>query len=311
VENYTSIIVYRRINVTTYIVDTALRQDANVRARTGEDISELPMLLERLVFQPTNKDNAPEMLEYVVLVSADHMTISLLGNYCAVQRSPFSNAFGVSPLHKPNKNLPSCDDILHPDYRKTSCYYQCYSSKKQLVKGTHNDGTRCEKEKFPGRRAHCIRGICILIENEVPKFDSSKPEQHCDGQYYGILDEYKDRVNSVGICQRGICKPFYKLESTNSKIKNKIFAKQYRKCEEVEHYGRNMLKDCHYFCRRGDEWFYGFYKNSYNSACQTFNPRRMSGYCCRGKCLPKEHCRRNIGEKLAEFSSASENQPTV
>ncbi|KAL3199107.1 hypothetical protein MRX96_044010 [Rhipicephalus microplus] len=196
----------------------------------------------------------------------------LKGNHCAVQRYPFSNAFGVSPLNKPNKHLPSCDDILRPDYPRTSCYYQCYSSKKQIVKGTHNDGTRCEKEKFPGRRAHCIRSICILIENEVPKFDSSKPEQKCDGQYYGkgyatscqytctyfgkrkhinysagtpcvILDEYKDRVNSVGICHRGICKPFYKLESTNSKIKNKIFAKQYRKCEEVEHYG---VSSCQY-----------------------------------------------------------------
>nr|XP_037273446.1 uncharacterized protein LOC119165370 [Rhipicephalus microplus] len=264
----------------------------------------------------------------------------LKGNHCAVQRYPFSNAFGVSPLNKPNKHLPSCDDILRPDYPRTSCYYQCYSSKKQLVKGTHNDGTRCEKEKFPGRRAHCIRSICILIEDEVPKFNSSKPEQKCDGQYYGkgyatscqytctyfgkrkhinysagtpcvILDEYEDRVNNVGICQRGICKPSYKLESRNPKIKNKIFAKQYLKCEEVEHYGRNMLKDCHYFCQRGGEWFYGFYKNSYNSACQTLNPRRMSGYCCRGKCLPKELCRRKIGEKLADFSSGSKDQPTV
>ncbi|XP_075727793.1 uncharacterized protein LOC119165370 isoform X4 [Rhipicephalus microplus] len=212
----------------------------------------------------------------------------LKGNHCAVQRYPFSNAFGVSPLNKPNKHLPSCDGILRPDYPRTSCYYQCYSSKKQIVKGTHNDGTRCEKEKFPGRRAHCIRSICILIEDEVPKFDSSKPEQKCDGQYYG-----KGYATS---CQY-TCTYFGKRKHINYSAGTPCV--------------RNMLKDCHYFCRRGDEWFYGFYKNTYNSACQTLNPRRMSGYCCRGKCLPKELCRRNIEEKLADFSSASEDQPTV
>ncbi|XP_075727792.1 uncharacterized protein LOC119165370 isoform X3 [Rhipicephalus microplus] len=217
----------------------------------------------------------------------------LKGNHCAVQRYPFSNAFGVSPLNKPNKHLPSCDGILRPDYPRTSCYYQCYSSKKQIVKGTHNDGTRCEKEKFPGRRAHCIRSICILIEerirNKLPIY----------------MYVFRQAETYQLQCWNTLC------ESRNPKIKNKIFAKQYLKCEEVEHYGRNMLKDCHYFCRRGDEWFYGFYKNTYNSACQTLNPRRMSGYCCRGKCLPKELCRRNIEEKLADFSSASEDQPTV
>ncbi|XP_037525047.1 uncharacterized protein LOC119402041 [Rhipicephalus sanguineus] len=264
----------------------------------------------------------------------------LVGNFCAVQCYRLPSSLGKLQPHKPNNHFPSCDDILQTDYQRTSCYYQCYSSKRGLLKGTHRDGTRCENEKFPGRRGHCMRGVCISLEDEVPNFNSTKPKQRCNSKYHGkgyapsckytctyfgkpmqmnytagtpcvVLDEYEDRVNSVGICLRGICEPSYKLESTHSNIRNKVFHKKYHKCQEEEHYGRNMLGDCHYFCQRDDEWFYGFYKSSYNSACQTFTPQRMSGYCCKGKCIAKPLCGRNIGDMPVDFSPAGEKLSTL
>uniref|UniRef100_A0A224YAR4 Basic tail secreted protein n=1 Tax=Rhipicephalus zambeziensis TaxID=60191 RepID=A0A224YAR4_9ACAR len=268
------------------------------------------------------------------------VSFMLTGNLCAVQRYPVTSTFGTSQPQKPNQSFPRCDDILRADYPRTSCYYKCYFSKQGLQKGTHSDGTRCASDKFPGRWGHCMRGVCISTEDELPKFNFTKPKQPCYDKYRGkgyapscqhtcmhfgkhkqvnyiagtpcvVLDEYRDRVNAVGICLRGICTPIYKLESRHRNIRKKVFAKQYHRCQEKEHYGRNMLQDCHYFCKLGDDWYYGFYKSTYNSACQAFTPQRMSGYCCKGECIPKANCEGNIGDIPAAINPAGEKLSTL
>uniref|UniRef100_A0A224YCI1 Basic tail secreted protein n=1 Tax=Rhipicephalus zambeziensis TaxID=60191 RepID=A0A224YCI1_9ACAR len=225
-----------------------------------------------------------------------------------------TNYYATSQRH-PSWN---CEDVLHPNYPRKDCYYECYSAGRRWVRGTLNDGTACVKGGFPRRPAQCMRGVCVLIEDGSPQFNSTF-NQRCDGQYPGKgfaptcqytcshlgrrkkmryvagtpcinLDEEDDRVINAGICFRGVCTPYYKLEGRHHNIKKKVFTQRQLGCPDKPHYGRNVLGDCHHYCKVGNEWFYGFYKSDFNSACEVFYPQRMSGYCCKGECMRTAHC---------------------
>ncbi|XP_050046808.2 uncharacterized protein [Dermacentor andersoni] len=214
-----------------------------------------------------------------------------------------------------------CRVVFNSSIPKDNCYYRCHDGNR-WQRGMHVDGTAC----WPRRRTRlgrCTRGVCIVQEDEGSYFNTTTNNERCDGQYLGKgyatlceytcihqgrhkrmhyaagtpcipLNEEGERKGDAGICYNGVCRPYQTLEKMYPNIMNKVFTKRYHKCADKDHYGRNVLWSCHYYCEKNNHWFFGYYKRNYNSACEMFGPRRVSGYCCEGKCLPKANCGQDI-----------------
>uniref|UniRef100_A0A131YQH2 Basic tail secreted protein n=1 Tax=Rhipicephalus appendiculatus TaxID=34631 RepID=A0A131YQH2_RHIAP len=246
--------------------------------------------------------------------------------FCAILFVLTSN-YGTSQRYWP----PSCEVILAPNYPRKNCYYRCITANRQWFKGTLQDGTPCVMGKFPGRKGQCIRGVCTTLEDEGPKFNSTI-NQRCDGHYNGkgyapkcvykctrsgkqtqmkyhdgtpcvVLEQDEERVISAGICLKGVCTPHYSLEKTYPTMMKKVFPLRLHKCVDKDHYGRNILGSCYYYCQRNSQWFFGHYMSTYNSACEMVGPGRFSGYCCEGKCIRQANCGQDVDDMTARLGS--------
>ncbi|XP_049511858.1 uncharacterized protein LOC119464789 isoform X1 [Dermacentor silvarum] len=251
-----------------------------------------------------------KMLEYMIFIA-----VFISGNQC------FSN----------NAHAQSydCRVILSTSLPKTTCYYACTDGGNRLRRGMHTDGTPCLHPRT-GKIGQCMRGVCILKQDEGPYFNSTADNDRCDGQYHGKgyaprcqytcnhhgrrkqmhyhagtpcirLDEEGEPVGNAGICWQGVCTPYDKLEARHPNIKKKVFPRMYHKCQDKDHFGRNNLWDCYYYCLQRNEWFYGYYKSDYNSRCERVGPQRKSGYCCKGECIPKANCGQDVEDTAGSF----------
>uniref|UniRef100_L7M9P9 Putative tick 18.3 kDa family protein n=1 Tax=Rhipicephalus pulchellus TaxID=72859 RepID=L7M9P9_RHIPC len=225
----------------------------------------------------------------------------------------------------------SCKVVLHSNQRKTNCIYRCLSDNGQWKQGTHSDGTPCLDRRSPGRHAECIRGLCIVKEDTGPSFNTTHHPQvlpACDGQYHGKgyaptcrytcanhdgtrrtmtylygtpclpIDQYGKRAGNAGICDRGRCIQYDELVSKFPTIEKKVHPAIYNRCPEKDHYGRNTLFSCYYYCKDKDWWFYGYYSSSVNSACELFRPDHRLGWCCKGSCITQPNCGQNVENSI-------------
>ncbi|XP_075531378.1 uncharacterized protein LOC142564312 [Dermacentor variabilis] len=261
---------------------------------------------------PSPKKTAGRM-EYMIFI-----VVVLTGTECFA-----SNAY---------RQLGDCRLVLGTSSPKSSCYYVCTYDGNRLTRGMYIDGTACWHPKQHGKIGQCMRGVCILAQDEDSYFNPATNSVPCDGYYHGkgyttscrytckhhgrpkqmyyiagtpciILNEEAEAIRNAGVCMRGACIPYHELESKYPNIENKVFPRRFRKCPQKNHYGRNTLSSCYYYCQQKNEWFYGYYTSSYNSACEGVGPRRVSGYCCDGKCIPKANCGQDVEDTAPWFRS--------
>uniref|UniRef100_A0A224YBH6 18.3 kDa family n=1 Tax=Rhipicephalus zambeziensis TaxID=60191 RepID=A0A224YBH6_9ACAR len=217
-----------------------------------------------------------------------------------------------------------CRSVMNTSSTKRSCYYACYHDNNRRERGQYIDGTKCWHPTLRGQIGSCMRGNCILPEGGEPHINNTLPEEACDDVYRGhgfasrcqrtckYRGRYKrvpyaggtpcipinkegQRSGNAGICMLGICRPYDELETRYPQIEKKVFLLKYQKCPDKDHFGKNVLWSCYYYCKQNGSWFFGYYKSNKNSACELFQPDHRLGWCCRGKCMRQANCGRVEG----------------
>uniref|UniRef100_L7M9P4 Putative tick 18.3 kDa family protein n=1 Tax=Rhipicephalus pulchellus TaxID=72859 RepID=L7M9P4_RHIPC len=215
-----------------------------------------------------------------------------------------------------------CNFVLGNSSPKAECFYRCTYDGRNWKRGMHQDGTQC-LSGHAGRIGKCTRGVCVLLEDEGPSFNSTVNADRCSTHFHGKgyaptcqykcrhhrhfkrvfydsgtpcirLDEDGEPRRDAGICLEGVCKPYDELESMYQHIRKKVFAQHFHKCQDKDHYAINMLASCYYYCKQKNGWFYGYYKSNYNSRCEVLRPERKSGYCCKGNCIRLANCGQDL-----------------
>uniref|UniRef100_A0A224YAW4 Basic tail secreted protein n=1 Tax=Rhipicephalus zambeziensis TaxID=60191 RepID=A0A224YAW4_9ACAR len=212
-----------------------------------------------------------------------------------------------------------CHSVLSNFTAKRSCYYKCYNKNYRWESGMYGDGTNCVHPTFFRRIGTCMRGNCILPTDEGPHINNTIPEEPCDGLYHGRgyapkctytcthrgrtkrgpypagtlcipTNKQGQRTGHAGMCMHGICQSYEDLVTTHANIEKKVFSTEYHKCPDKDHYGKNVLWSCYYYCNQTGAWFFGHYKSNRNSACELFQPDHKLGWCCKGQCIPQANC---------------------
>ncbi|XP_075727787.1 uncharacterized protein LOC142768985 isoform X2 [Rhipicephalus microplus] len=171
------------------------------------------------------------------------------------------------------------------------------------------DGTQCVFSHRPFVLGRCWSGVCRKGASRPPRPSHCKPPNHkgyARGCQFPCRDgtrrvgAYPDEttcinVNSndkregvAGVCRNGECVEYYLLDKPEATIAvQRVFAKEYEKCPEKEHVGRNALSDCHNFCKSNGDWYFGYYTS--NSTCQMPTVNRL-GWCCGKDCHREKYC---------------------
>ncbi|XP_075532270.1 uncharacterized protein LOC142564942 isoform X1 [Dermacentor variabilis] len=202
-----------------------------------------------------------------------------------------------------------CSGFFFGPTLESQCGYFCYTYEGSF-RGTLPDGARCPLRTFPPHSGRCIRGVCIAVSRPKPR--------ECDGVYQGsgyaptcnyactgpygrpILRPYRDGtpclninsrgnpVGAAGVCKAGQCIEHDDLEVRSPWVREMVFGSKYHRCLAKKQLTKNYLWDCHHYCKRNSEWYYGVYEDS--SRCQ-HPDQRIPGWCCHGRCLSSD-CQR-------------------
>ncbi|XP_037525040.1 uncharacterized protein LOC119402038 isoform X2 [Rhipicephalus sanguineus] len=151
----------------------------------------------------------------------------------------------------------------------------------------HREGTPCWLTPIRNSVGYCSQGICIA--------NNSAGAPSCSGQGYITT------CNSTTCDGMPCINIFTKPSSAIAGIcKNRMTYQEqrlahhhtYLKCKEKENYGRNVLFNCHHYCKVGDTWYHGYYSSNLTSSCYLAKstPTQDLGWCCEGRCIEKAHC---------------------
>uniref|UniRef100_A0A224Y344 18.3 kDa family n=1 Tax=Rhipicephalus zambeziensis TaxID=60191 RepID=A0A224Y344_9ACAR len=157
-----------------------------------------------------------------------------------------------------------CRVVLGTSSPKPECFYRCTYGGSRLQQGMYLDGTECVS-KQTGRIGECMRGVCVLRQEDDSSFNSTKYNERCSSHYqrkgYAPMCQYKCKrhgkvkqvlykpgtlcirlddegkaIGNAGICLQGRCVPYDELESKYVHIRAKVFPRLLRKCKEKDHY---------------------------------------------------------------------------
>uniref|UniRef100_A0A224YB76 Basic tail secreted protein n=1 Tax=Rhipicephalus zambeziensis TaxID=60191 RepID=A0A224YB76_9ACAR len=204
-----------------------------------------------------------------------------------------------------------------------SCKYYCVYNDRPYYFDYPN-GTQCvisyHRRTLYGR---CYGGRCIIGATRSPRPSHCDPPKHkgyaqgcqfpCPGtRRVGSYPEGTPciRVNSrgkregkAGICISGDCIQYDHLDGRRGiEAAQNVFAKEYEKCPDKEHLGKNALFDCHNFCQTDDGWYFGYYTS--NSTCQMLTEDRL-GWCCKKVCHREKHCGQNNKRRILRIAAST------
>uniref|UniRef100_A0A6G5A8B1 Putative conserved secreted protein n=1 Tax=Rhipicephalus microplus TaxID=6941 RepID=A0A6G5A8B1_RHIMP len=181
---------------------------------------------------------------------------------------------------------------------KISCYYFVYIYGHGWEYRFNPDGTPCWLTPIRNSIGHCHQGMCMAKNtSEAPScYDMNNNDGYatkcestaCNGM--PCLNLFtRPRSSVAGICKHRSCVPFYDLPYEELL---RVHPHQFHRCKDKEHHARNVLSNCHHYCKVENSWYHGYYSSNLSSACYLAvpKPNQTLGWCCKGRCIEMAHC---------------------